>query len=108
MVRNINAEGGRVYVYGASTRGAVLWQAAGLDVKELPYVVERNPDKIGKVMTSIDAPIISEREMRDDPPTHLLIGPWWLRDDFIKREQEFLAAGGSMIIPLPKLEVIGS
>lgn len=106
-VREVNATGGRVYVYGASTRGAVLWQAAGLDVKELPKVVERNPDKIGKIMTSINAPIISEQEMRADPPSYLLVGPWWLRDDFIEREREFLDAGGRMIFPLPELEVVG-
>lgn len=106
LVDRIRQGGERVYVYGASTRGAVIWQAAGLDVNDLPFVVDRNPDKLGRYMSSIGAPIISEEEMRADPPEYLLVGPYWLRDDFVKREAEYLERGGKFIFPLPKLEVV--
>jgi hypothetical protein len=106
LVRGLAGQGERVYVYGASTRGAVLWQAAGLDVRQLPAVVERNPDKVGRWMSAIGAPIISEAEMRADPPPYLAIGPWWLLQGFKEREADYLRNGGRFIVPLPKLEVV--
>lgn len=107
LVQEIIERGERIYVYGASTRGAVIWQAANLSVEQLPKVVERNPDKVGRYMSAIGSPIISEEEMRRDPPDYLLVGPWWLKDDFIVREAEYLAGGGHLIFPLPQLKVIG-
>ena len=105
-VRDLAGQGQRVYVYGASTRGAVLWQAAGLDVRQLPKVVERNPDKVGRYMSAISSPIISEQEMRAERPDALLVGPWWLAADFERRERAYLEAGGHLIVPLPELRVV--
>jgi len=109
LVKKIKAEGHNIMVYGASTRGGVLWQLAGLDHTQIDAVVERNPEKVGKYMTSIGVPIISEDEMRADPPDYLLVGPWWFKDQFIEREQEYIYNhGGQMIFPLPILKVVGA
>ncbi len=107
LVREINSKGERVFVYGASTRGGTIWQAAGLDYRDLPFVVDRNPAKVGKYMTSIGAPIISEVRARHMKPEYMLVGPWWLKEQFVRREHDYLAAGGHLIIPLPQLEVVG-
>lgn len=98
--------GGAVYGYGASTRGGTLWQAAGLDVRQLSKVVERSPAKIGRYMSAIGAPIISEEQARAEHPELVVVGPWWFRDDFVVRERDYLAAGGKMVFPLPELEVV--
>jgi NDP-4-keto-2,6-dideoxyhexose 3-C-methyltransferase len=98
----------QVWVYGASTRGGTLWQYAGLTAEDLPYVVDRNPDKVGRWMSSIGAPIISEEHMRNDPPDYLLVGPWWFRDQFIQREADYLEKGGKLVFPLPELEIVGA
>lgn len=96
----------RIFVYGASTRGAVLWQAANLDFQQIERVVEINPEKIGKWMSSIRVPIVSSDAMKVDPPDYLLLGPWWFKDHFVEQEEWFFKQGGRMIIPLPQLEVI--
>lgn len=108
LVRDINGRGERVWVYGASTRGGTVWQAAGLTAKDLPFVVDRNPDKVGKVMSAIGAPIISEEQARAERPEYLLVGPWWFKDVFIDRERDYLAGGGRLIFPLPHLEIVGA
>ncbi len=102
---NTIAAKGPVDVYGASTRGAVLWQGAGLDGNSLRQAVERQPEKVGKWFTPVRIPIVSEETMRADPPTALLVGPWWHRDAFIERERDYLSNGGMMIFPLPEVEV---
>jgi NDP-4-keto-2,6-dideoxyhexose 3-C-methyltransferase len=99
------AAGQRVFLYGASTRGGTFLQMTGAGPYLLPYAVERNPAKVGKVMAATGIPIISEEQMRADPPGYLLVSPWFFRDVFIERERDYLAAGGQMVFPLPRFEV---
>lgn len=93
-------------IYGASTRGAVLWQAADIDYTRVSFAVERQEEKVGKWFSPLGIQIISEKEMRDSPPQSLLVGPWWHRESFIEREAQFLKSGGKMIFPLPEVEVV--
>lgn len=93
-------------IYGASTRGAVLWQAAGIDSTRVSFAVERQQEKVGKWFSPLGVQIISEEMMRQTPPVSLLVGPWWHRNAFIEREQDFLKDGGKMIFPLPEVEVV--
>jgi hypothetical protein len=95
-----------VYIYGASTRGAVIWQRVGITDQYVKFAVERQKEKIGKFFSSLGIPIISEEEMRENPPDYLLVGPWFLKESFLKRESEYLANGGCMIFPLPNVEQI--
>lgn len=108
LIDDINSKGDEVYIYGASTRGGTIWQGAGLDVKDLPYAVERNPDKVGSKIASIGVPIISEEEARKRKPAFMLVSPWFFRDEFIEREKEYLEAGGRFIFPLPVVEIVGA
>jgi NDP-4-keto-2,6-dideoxyhexose 3-C-methyltransferase len=107
LVSSLKKQNKSIYIYGASTRGAVIWQKVGLNSDLIDYAVERQEEKFGKFFSAITVPIISESEMRKNPPDYLLVGPWFLRDSFIAREQDFLQNGGKMIIPLPKIEIIG-
>lgn len=106
FVKEANAEGKTVFIYGASTRGGTIWQAAGLDVTDLPYAVERNPEKFGKYISSIGVPIISEEEARAMKPDYMLVSPWFFRDVFVEREKEYLKEGGALVFPLPTFEVV--
>jgi SAM-dependent methyltransferase len=105
VIRIITLAEDQVFIYGASNRGSTLWQAAGIE-SMIPYAVERNPDKVGLNFSSIGVPIISEDEMRERQPEYLLVGPWWFRDMFARREKDYLQAGGALIFPLPEVEVI--
>lgn len=95
-----------VYIYGASTRGAVIWQRVGITDQYVKFAVERQKEKIGKFFSAVGIPIISEDEMRDNPPDYLLVGPWFLKESFLKREAEYLSHGGCMIFPLPNVEQV--
>ena len=86
----------------------MIWQRVGLNSGLIDFAVERQQEKIGKFFSAISVPIISEYDMRKNPPDYLLIGPWFLRESFIEREQEFLQNGGKMILPLPEIQIIGN
>ena len=94
-------EGKKIYLYGASTRGNTLLQYFNLNRKQIPFAVERNPEKWGKKIASVGIPIISEEQARKDKPDYLLVLPWFFKDEFIKREKGYLTHGGHFIFPLP-------
>jgi len=99
-------KGKKVYLYGASTRGNTMLQYFGLDYKLIKYAVERNPEKFGKIISSVGIPIISEEQARKDKPEYMLVLPWFFKEEFLKREKQYLKNGGHFIFPLPKLEII--
>lgn len=98
--------GKTVFVYGASTRGNTLLQFAKLDNNLIKAAVERNPEKWGKKIESVDIPIISEVEARERRPDYMLVLPWFFKEEFIEREKEYLKTGGAFIFPLPTMEII--
>jgi hypothetical protein len=102
-----NAKGKVFHIYGASTKGNCTLQYADLGESLIPFAVERNPDKAGK-MTATGIPIIMEEEMRRSPPDYLLVLPWHFRDEIVVREKEFRDNGGKMVFPFPHFEVVGA
>ena len=114
--------------YGATTQD-IQDTAQSLEIKELLSIVERDLCLVVKELTrrvsmrSIDAaaernewkwghrtpgtniPIISEADSRAANPDYFLVLPWHFRDEFVKREADYIAKGGRLIFPLPELEV---
>ena len=90
--------------YGASTKGNVILQYCGIG-QYLRAVADRNPEKYGKVTPGTNVLIIPESRMRIQKPDYLLVLPYHFKEGFLSREQKFIADGGKMIFPLPKLTV---
>jgi NDP-4-keto-2,6-dideoxyhexose 3-C-methyltransferase len=106
FIQKANKNDKKIYLYGASTRGNTLLQYFGLDQRLIQKAVERNPEKWGKIIASVGIPIISEIEARKDKPDYMLVLPWFFKQEFLKREKQYLKSGGHFIFPLPKLEVV--
>lgn len=106
FVDKVTKEGKSIFIYGASTRGNTLIQYAGLDKKKIRYAVERNQEKWGTKIASVGIPIISEEEARKLQPDFMLVLPWFFKDEFLKREKDYLKKGGHFIFPLPEFEII--
>ena len=94
-------EGARVAAYGASTKGSVLLQAAGLTHTEIAYAADANPRKVGRYLPGTGIPIISEEDMRQRRPDYLLVLPWAFAFEFSLRELALLEQGTQMIVPFP-------
>lgn len=99
------SSGKKIYLYGASTKGNTLLQYYGLDNSIITAAAERNPEKYGCRTPRTNIPIISEAEMRAQNPDYLLVLPWHFKKEFLEREKEYLENGGTIIFPVPTLEV---
>jgi hypothetical protein len=104
-LHNQKASGKTIFLYGASTKGNTLLQYYGLDNTIISYAAERNPEKYGRLTPGTNIPIISEAEMRLHKPDFLLVLPWHFKSEFLSREKAYLEAGGTIIFPLPLLEI---
>ena len=108
LIKDIKAEGKTIYGYGASTKGNTLLQYFGLTANEITAIAERSPYKFGLKTIGTHIPIVSEEEMRAAKPDYLLVLPWHFIDEFLAREQEYLKAGGKMIVPCPEVKIYGN
>lgn len=106
FVKTARAEGKTIYGYGASTKGNTLLQHFGLTNQDIVAIAERSPYKFGKKTIGTEIPIISEEEMRAAKPDYLLVLPWHFIDEFIKRERDYLEAGGALVVPCPEFKII--
>jgi hypothetical protein len=106
LIRRLNADGKRVFGYGASTKGNVLLQFCGFGPKDIPCIADVNPDKDGAFTPGTGIPIVSESRAREMRPDYFLVLPWHFRDGILSREEAFRASGGKFIFPLPEIEII--
>jgi NDP-4-keto-2,6-dideoxyhexose 3-C-methyltransferase len=97
----------KIVGYGASTKGNVLLQFCGITPEMLPCIGEINEDKFGCVTPGTWIPILPEQEMRAMKPDYFFVLPWHFRAGIIEREAAFLAKGGKLVFPLPRLEALG-
>ena len=106
LLRRLKAEGKKIHIYGASTKGNTILQWCGVDRFIIDYAAERNPDKYGARTLGTDIPIISEQESRAMKPDYYLVLPWHFKAEFLERERDTIAHGTSLIFPLPTIEVV--
>jgi len=52
--------------------------------------------------------IISEKMSKKLKPDYYLVLPWHFKKEIISREKEYIKKGGSLIFPLPKIQIINN
>lgn len=106
LLINLKAEGKRIHIYGASTKGNTILQFCGINNEIIDCAAERNPDKYGARTLGTDIPIVSEAESRAMNPDYYLVLPWHFKAEFVERERETLDKGVGFIFPLPTIEIV--
>jgi 2-polyprenyl-3-methyl-5-hydroxy-6-metoxy-1,4-benzoquinol methylase len=106
LLKKLKAEGKKIHIYGASTKGNTILQWCGIDSTIIDYAAERNPDKYGASTLGTNIRIISEEDSRAMNPDYYLVLPWHFKEEFVNRERELLQRGTRLIFPLPRIEII--
>jgi len=106
LLRKLKAEGKKIHVYGASTKGNTILQWCGIDKSIITVAAERNADKYGARTLGTDIPIVSEAESRAMRPDFYLVLPWHFKEEFLQREAEMLRLGIKFIFPLPTIQIV--
>lgn len=103
FVLECQSRGERVGALGASTKGNVLLQFAGLGPENIAMIGDVNPDKFGGFTPGTWIPIVPEQEVLSQGFDYLLVLPWHFRDFFLNSTNH---KNHRLIFPLPHLEVV--
>tara|TARA_Y100000590_G_scaffold470031_1_gene661493 strand:- start:2137 stop:3438 length:1302 start_codon:yes stop_codon:yes gene_type:complete len=96
----------KVLALGASTKGNVLLQHFGLDKTRIPFISERNPEKVGLRCLGSDIELISEETARSINPKAFVVLPWNFKDEIVKREKKYVEHGGQLMFAMPYPHVV--
>ena len=108
FVNSIIKSNRKVLALGASTKGNVLLQHFGLDKTKIPFISERNPEKVGLRCLGSDIELISEETARSINPEAFVVLPWNFKDEIVKREKKYIDAGGKLMFAMPYPHVVTS
>jgi hypothetical protein len=108
LLSGLKAEGKRIHIYGASTKGNTILQFCGIDHTLIDVASERNPDKYGARTLGTNISIVSEEDSRNMKPDYYLVLPWHFKNEFLQREKAALEAGVGFIFPLPEIAIVTS
>lgn len=106
LIRALNADGKKVFGYGASTKGNVVLQFCGLNADDIQVIADVNSEKFGRVTPGTHIPIVSEAEAKAMNPDYFLVLPWHFKDGILRREKDYLSSGGKFIFPFPEIEIV--
>tara|TARA_B100001057_G_scaffold419202_1_gene438849 strand:- start:1202 stop:2497 length:1296 start_codon:yes stop_codon:yes gene_type:complete len=106
FVDEIIKEKKTVLALGASTKGNIILQHFNLTKEKIPYISERNPDKVGLKCLGSDIELISEKHARDLCPEAFIVLPWNFKNEIVQREKKYLDSGGKLMFVMPYPHVV--
>ena len=96
----------KVLALGASTKGNIILQHFGLTKDKIPYISERNPEKVGLKCLGSDIELISEEKAREINPEAFIVLPWNFKKEIVEREKKYLDDGGKLMFVMPFPHVV--
>ena len=103
MVTHLSTRHEHLWAFGASTKGNMILQFIGTDIKQIPCILDNSNKKIGSKTTGTLIPIVEESSYLKELPDYMLILPYYYKETFFKIIQKALPAGKAidLLIPLP-------
>ncbi|HEX9931896.1 MAG TPA: class I SAM-dependent methyltransferase [Allosphingosinicella sp.] len=105
FLRDARARGETVAGYGAAAKGNTLLNFAGITGADLPFVVDRNPAKQGRLLPGSRIPIRPVEALIEARPDHVLILPWNLAGEVIAQLPQVGSWGGRFVTAIPEARV---
>jgi SAM-dependent methyltransferase len=101
------AAGKIVAAYGASTTTTTLLYHFELEDR-ITFIVDDNPLKQGRFSPGAHIPVLPSSELLARKPDVVVILAWIYAEAIIKRNEAYIAAGGTFLVPLPEPRVVDS
>ena len=93
------AAGRKIAGYAASAKSATLLNFCGLGPDRIDHIVDTTPSKIGRFAPGSKIPVVGPGE-RPEPDVYICLA-WNYVSGILRRERDFLDAGGHFIVPIP-------
>jgi SAM-dependent methyltransferase len=106
LVRGFRKEGKIVTAYGAPAKGNTLLNFCSFTAKDLKYVTDTTPYKVGLLTPGSHIPVVSPEILQTETPDYILLLAWNYKDFILKKEQALRDRGTKFIIPIPQVEIV--
>ncbi len=101
LLEDLRAKGKSVAGYGAPAKGNTLLNYCGIDPTLVPYTVDKNPLKVGRLTPGMHIPVKSVDTVLRERPDYVLILAWNFADEIMEQQAAYRAQGGRFIVPVP-------
>jgi methylation protein EvaC len=105
LIQDLRSSGRSIVGYGAAGRATVLLNYCQFGPKLIDYVVDMSPLRHGRLVPGVRVPVCPPATFHDRYPEYALMTAWNYETEIVKKEHEFLEAGGRFIIPLPEVRI---
>lgn len=102
LLVQLRSEEKTIVGYGASAKGNTLLNYCCIGPDLIPYIVDKNPLKVGLYTPGMHIPVMPVAALTEDLPEYLFILAWNFADEIIRQQGAFREQGGRVIIPIPE------
>ena len=106
LLKKLKSQGFTIAGYGASGRANTIIQYCGITRDLVSYMIDDAPAKTGfytpgSHLEIFPSSILSEK----NAPDYVLVFAFSFFDEILKRNKDYINAGGRMILPIPKVKI---
>jgi hypothetical protein len=106
LLRELKADGARVYGIGAPSRASTLVNYVGLDDGIVDCVLEISTSKkLDRYLPGTAIPVLDERKLYEDQPEYALLLSWHIADE-LRENLRRKGFEGGFVVPLPTAQVL--
>jgi methylation protein EvaC len=106
LLNGINQAGKRVVGYAATSKSTTVINYCCMNPKDIEYISDTTPVKIGKYSPGAHIPVRSHDEFAANYPDYALLFGWNHAEEIMAKEQAFRDAGGKWIVYVPEVKVL--
>lgn len=106
MVHTLVASGNYVCGYGASAKSSVWCQACGFTKRDISFILDNTPEKIGKLSPGSDIPIVSENVKLEEVADYGVCFAWNFLPEILSKQASACEKGFRFIMPVPEVKII--
>lgn len=106
LLEDLRASRKSVAGYGAPAKGNTLLNYCGIDETLLPYTVDKNPLKVGRLTPGMHIPVRPVDTLLRERPDYVLILAWNFADEIMAQQRAYREQGGRFIVPVPTPAIV--
>ena len=103
---DLKGRGLRLAAYGAAAKGSTLLNYAGVGREVLDFVADRSTVKQGRHMPGVHLHIRAPEALLEARPDAVVLLTWNFKDEILRQQAGYLAAGGRFILPIPEVRFL--